>query len=142
MGQVITSPSKFASHFNAKVPGAYRHISVQDIQDMTECGLIKKHGYYLSDDLHTVIGILNYEQLRDRRTQKEARVAIDEPSRCNLCGRPLPPGPEGKPGRPRQYCRRCESSRGSERYRKWHAKRKLKQKPQHKLSLCTIHCIN
>jgi len=45
--QLITNPQKFADLFNAKVPGAYRQVSADDIRDMTTCGLIARYGEYL-----------------------------------------------------------------------------------------------
>ena len=128
MWEFITSPEKFAAWFNDKVPGAYREVTRDDIRLLTECGVIKRYGYYGDTDLQTVIGILNYEQLRDKRTQKEAQETIVEPPRCKLCGQPLPLQLEGKKGRPREYCQKCESLRATQRYHKWRARRKLKQK--------------
>jgi len=126
--QIITSPERFADWFNTKVPGTYRDITPSDIRLLSECGLIKRYGYYLQDDLQTVIGILNYEQLREKKIQKQEQAASDDPPRCKLCGKPLPPEVEGKKGRPKEYCQKCESLRAMQRYRKWHAKRILKQK--------------
>ena len=44
-----TSPEAFASSFNQKFPGAYRLITVEDVNDMTECGLIGRYGFYLKN---------------------------------------------------------------------------------------------
>lgn len=91
---------------------------------MTECGLIKKYGYYSDEDLQTIIAILNYEQRRDKGTQKKAQeVTMDSLRRCKLCGWPLPPEPEGKIGRLREYCSQCELLRARQRYRKWRRRR-------------------
>jgi hypothetical protein len=121
----IISPEKFAKRFNDKVPGAYRQITTQDIRDMTECGLIKRYGHYLNDDIQTVINILNYEQLRQKRVEKQEQEAIGEPPPCKLCGRPLPAPPEDKVGRPKEYCPNCAPLRATERYKKWRRKRQI-----------------
>jgi len=123
MWQFITSPDKFARAFNDKVAGAERRITADDVRLLTECGLIKKHGYYLQDDLQTVIGILNYEQRRLKTMERQDEKTSLEPPRCKLCSEPLPPQPEGKVGRPREYCQQCEALRRRERYRKWKKRR-------------------
>lgn len=123
MEQLITSPGKFAKYFNSKVPGAYRPITEKDIRLLTECGLIQRHGYYIRSDLETVRAILQYEQLRERITKKPPMDETKEPPRCKLCGEPLPPEPEGKKGRPREYCAGCESKRARERNRRWRRRR-------------------
>jgi hypothetical protein len=100
---LITSPRKFAALFNNKVPGAYRPIDITDITDMIECGLIKRYGYFIRGDLETVRAILQYEHLRQKRSQE----SIIEGQRCKMCGAPLPPPIGGKLGRPRVYCDSC-----------------------------------
>ena len=122
MRRLIVRAEDFADLFNAKVPGAYRSITAHDIRDMVDCGLIKKWGGFFSDDLQTVIGILNYEQIREKRTKEQTREVVDEPPRCKLCGQVLLPKAEGKKGRPREYCTDCESSRTTMRSRKWRKK--------------------
>jgi len=123
MMQLTTSnPGKFADLFNSKVPGAYREVTAQDVRDLTQCGLIKRYGFYDTTDLQTVIDILNYEQLRAKRTQKEEREASLEPPRCKLCGQPLSSYLEGKKGRPKEYCQDCEPLRGKQRYSQWRRK--------------------
>lgn len=125
MTQLITSPNKFAYFFNAKVPGAYRKVSGDDIGLLTQCGLIGRYGFYdTTNDLQTVIGLLSYEQLRGKMTQHEKAEAICNPPLCRLCGKPLPKQPEGKRGRPREYCPDCESSRATMRGHKWRKKMK------------------
>jgi hypothetical protein len=128
MVQLITSPDKFADCFNAKVPGAYRQITAHDVKDLAACGLIGRYGYYGYQDLHTIIGILKYEQLQQRRSKKPPQEALIEPPRCKGCGQPLPIEPEGKKGRPREYCSQCEPSRAKMRYRKWRRRRRRKRK--------------
>jgi len=71
-----------------------------------------------------VIGILQYEQLRQKREKKATDHEQDQPYCCKLCGEPLPPEPEGKRGRPREYCDDCESKRAKERNSKWRKRRK------------------
>ena len=119
----MTSPDRFATHFNTIVPGAYRQITAQDIRDMVECGLIKHYGYYLRSDLETVRAVLRYEQLREKRIQKSGDRS--EPSRCKMCREPLPPQSEDKKGRPKEHCQQCQHSRSRERYRKWRRKQKV-----------------
>lgn len=117
MRQPILSPDRFAAEFNVVVPGAYREITVQDIKDMTDCGLICKYRYYCSADLETVRAILLYEQMREERSRTAALV--DNPRTCKRCGHLLPSQSDGRRGRPGEYCPDCEPFRGMERYRKW-----------------------
>lgn len=125
----LTNPQKFADLFNAKVPGAYRQVTADDIQLLAECRLIKRYGFYDNTDLQTVIGILNYEQLREKRTQQEKIEASGDPPPCRLCGKPLSKQPEGKKGRPHEYCPVCEPLRGRGRYQKWRRKMKAARNP-------------
>ena len=118
MRQPVLSPDKFAEWFNEAVPGAYRKLTVQDIRDITECGLIMKYNYFSRDDLEIVRAVLQYEQLRQERESKTNTVRT-----CKRCGQPLPT--EHGKGRPHEYCDKCESSRGRERWRKWHEKQKI-----------------
>ena len=107
-------PQKFATWFNRVVLGAYRQITAQDVRDMAECGLVCRFGYYGPSDLQTVIGILNYEQMREEKSQKPDT----EDRRCKRCGQLLYEKVNGK-GRPREYCQQCESSRVRERHKRW-----------------------
>lgn len=126
MLQMITSPEKFANYFNSVVPGAYRQITTQDIQDMTECKLIRCYGgYYSRTDLERVRGILQYEQMREKRSANQNKEDEQELPSCRICGQPLPPKPEGRKGRPKEYCSNCESLRNKERYRRWRKKKNL-----------------
>lgn len=104
--------------------GAYRQITAADVRLLTECSLIGRYRYYGHIDLQTVRCILRYEELREKRIQKQERGAAMEPLRCKICGEPLPIQPEGKMGRPREYCPQCEASRSKERNRKWRTKRR------------------
>ena len=123
MRRFIVRAEDFADLFNAKVLGAYRQVTANDIRLLTQFGLVCRYGFYdTRDDLQTVIGILNYEQLREKKTQQEKTKVIGDPSPCRLCGKPLSRQPEGKKGRPREYCPDCESSRPTMRYRKWREK--------------------
>jgi hypothetical protein len=121
---MLTDPDKFVIQFNESVPGAHRLISEQDIRDMTKCGLIGKHGGYFRSEIQTVIAILSYEELRNKRIQKcKTEIAGYIPT-CKGCGQPLKIPPPEKKGRHREYCPGCEHSRSRERSRKWRTKRK------------------
>lgn len=63
-----TSPEKFAALFNEKYSGAYRQITAQDVRAMTTCGLIGRYDVYFQDDLELIRGLLQYEQLREKRS--------------------------------------------------------------------------
>lgn len=119
----LTNPQKFADLFNAKVPGAYRQVSADDIRDMTTCGLIGRYGYYIHLDIETVRAILQYEQLRQNRQKRDEIRDDDGVIHCRGCGAVLAK-PDGKRGRPHEYCPSCEVFRGRERYRKWRRKMK------------------
>jgi len=120
--ETILSPDKFVKWFNSVLPGAYRNITAQDIRDMTECGLIRCYGYYSRSDLETIRAILLYEQLREKRIYKQSAKEAHDVLGCKRCSEPLPSQPEGSKGRPKEYCRQCESLRATERYRKWRRK--------------------
>lgn len=121
----LTSNAKrFADLFNAKLPGAHRQITVQDIKDMTDCNLIKRYGYYIHSDLETVRAVLQYEQLLEKRLKKPLNEEKLILPRCKMCGGQLLVQLEGKKGRPREYCQKCEKSRQKERYRRWQARKK------------------
>ena len=110
---IIVSPDKFALWFNAVVP-AYRDITVQDVRDLTKCGLIWRYKYYGLQDIETVRAILQYEQLRDERSQKE-----DATRKCKRCGQVLPIQTNRTRGRLHEYCNSCEKFRSKERQEKW-----------------------
>ncbi len=119
---LTSNAERFADLFNTKLPGAYRQITVQAIRAMTDCGLIRRYGYYIHSDLETVRAVLEYEQLLEKRMKKPAVEDKLEPPRCKICGQLLTTKPEGKKGRPREYCQKCEKSRYKERYRRWRAR--------------------
>lgn len=123
MIHLITSPEKFASLFNKMVIGAYRQVNVDDIRLLTECGLIKRYGFYDDTDLQTVIGILNYEQLRENRQKRDEIRDNGGVIHCRRCGVVLAKS-DSKRGRPHEYCPDCESSRATRRGRKWRRKMK------------------
>ena len=118
MAQLTTRPDKFAAEVNAKLPGAYRQITVDDVRDMVDCGLIGKFDCFLDLDLETVRAILQYEQLRQNCQKRNEIRDNDGVIHCRRCGVVLAK-PEGKKGRPREYCDKCQPFRGGERYRKW-----------------------
>ena len=121
MAQLTTRPDKFAAEVNAKLPGAHRQISADDVRDMVACGLIGKFNWFLNLDLETVRAILQYEQLQ-QNCQKSDEIRDKNGSiHCRGCGVVLAK-PEGKKGRPREYCPGCESSRSTRRYQKWRRK--------------------
>jgi len=115
---------RFAAQFNTKLPGAYRQITAQDIRDMTDCGLIRRYGYYIHSDLETVRAVLQYERLIEKRMKKPTGEDKPEQLCCKICGDSLPTRPEGRKGRPREYCSKCESLRHKDRYKKWRIRRK------------------
>jgi len=77
---VVADPVKFAARFSATVPGAYRHVTGDDIRQMAQCGLIGRCGFFDRSDLETVRGILLYEQHREdaarQKTQRELVHAV------------------------------------------------------------------
>ena len=114
----IRTLGKFADWFNAKVPGAYREVTTEDVRDMTACGLIGKYGEYPKLDIETVRGVLQYEQLRRNRQNRADIRGSDGSIHCRSCG-VVVAKLKAKRGRPREYCADCEPLRGRERYRKW-----------------------
>jgi hypothetical protein len=121
----ITSPDRFAEWFKYEVPGAYREITAQDIRVMNGCGLIGRYGFYGRQDLETIRGILQYEQMRAKIIEKTETKSIDAVRCCKNCGQPLSDIQPIKKGRHKEYCPLCESSRSKERYRKWRRERQV-----------------
>lgn len=121
--RLIIKPEDFVAWFNKAIPGAYRSIDVEDVRDMTTCGLIGKYGYYGNLDLEMVRCILQYEQLRENRQKRDELRDSEGIMHCRRCGVALSK-PDGKCGRPREYCPACESSRTTVRGRKWRRKMK------------------
>jgi hypothetical protein len=119
--RLIVRPEDFAEWFNKAIPGAFRSIAAQDVRDMTTCGLIGKYGYYMQLDIETVRAILQYEQLRQNRQKRDEIRNDDGVIHCRKCGVVLAK-PDGRKGRPHEYCPDCEVFRGRERYRKWRSK--------------------
>ncbi|MFC2004814.1 hypothetical protein ACFLUY_01175 [Chloroflexota bacterium] len=115
----ITHPEAFADLFNTKIPDAHRKITSNDVRLMTKGNLIYKYGFYGSQDLELVRGILQYEQLREYRPVPLTSEDEPEPPKCKKCEQPLPYWPRGKRGRPREYCSECESLRIRDRQRKF-----------------------
>jgi hypothetical protein len=126
MRQLSISPEKFVIWVNSTMPDAHRHISIQDIKDMTECRLIGRYGYLGRTDLETIRAVLKYEKLRQQRIERPPIGAASPVRNCKLCGKALPVENDVKHGRPREYCSVCESSRLRERHRKWRLKRAVR----------------
>lgn len=123
MGQLATSPARFAAEFNSKVPGAYRQITAEDVGDLTDVGLIGRYGYYINTDVETVRAILDYERRTELRRHRGEIKDPDGAMHCRRCGVVLA-NPKGKRGRPNEYCDDCDRFRGQERYRKYRSKMK------------------
>lgn len=117
----LTNPQKFADFFNAKVPGAYRKVSSDDIRDMTTCGLIRRYDYYIHLDIETVRCILLYEQLQQNRQKRDKIRDDDGVIHCRRCGVALA-RPKAERGRPSEFCDKCQPFRGRDRYLKWRSK--------------------
>ena len=116
--QLVTNPDRFATLFNMKFPDAYRRITAEDVENLSRCELIHKYGYYhLAQDGKTIMGILEYEQMREKQSANQNKEDEQEPPICKMCEQPLPTQSEGKKGRPREYCSSCEPFRNKERYR-------------------------
>ena len=125
MESMTSNPNRFAAWFNMTYQGAHRRITTEDVEDMTTCGLIGRYRYYsTSQDGEIIRGILQYEQIRETRSTQKATEDKLEPPKCKMCGKTLPPQSEVKKGRPRQYCPSCQSSRATERYRRWRKRKR------------------
>ena len=121
--RLIVRPEDFAAWFSKAIPGASRIIGVEDVQDMTTCGLIGRYGYYIHLDIETVWAILQYEQLRQNREKRDEIRDSDGSIHCRRCGVALAK-PKTKRGRPNEFCDKCQPFRGRERNRKWRRKMK------------------
>ena len=125
----ITDPEEFADWFNETYPGAYRPITTEDARDMTTCGLMGHHQYYSKPrDGETVRGILEYEQMREKRSAKEANDNKRESPKCKICGQPLPTETDNKTGRPIAYCPECQSLRNKDRQKRLRRRRRNQKK--------------
>lgn len=119
--RLIVRPEDFVAWFTKVVSGAYRQITVDDVEDMTTCGLIRKYDYYIQLDIETVRAILQHEQLRENR-QKRVEIRDDAGViHCRRCNAVLPKA-KARPGRPNEYCDKCQPFRARERNRKWRNK--------------------
>jgi len=123
MAHIVTSPEKFANEVNVKLLGAHRQITIEDVKDMTSCGLIGRYGYYIHLDIETVRAVLQYGQLRQNRQKRDEIRDDDGVIHCRGCSVVLAK-PEGKKGRRKEYCDACQSSRSTMRGRKWRRKMK------------------
>jgi hypothetical protein len=120
---IASSPKKFAEWFNEKYIGVYRQIATEDVKDMTDCGLIHHRGYYSgSQDGETIKAVLQYEKLREHRSAEQEKEKNPPP--CKICGQPLPPNPEGKAGRHKEYCSGCERYRIKDRQKRLRHRRR------------------
>lgn len=119
----INNAEAFARWFNRKYPGAYREITAEDIEEMAQCGLICRYQYYsTSKDGETVRGVLQYEQLRQNRQNRNEIRDANGAIHCRRCGALLTKS-DNKRGRPKEYCPQCAPVRGRERWRKWRHKK-------------------
>lgn len=121
MRRLIVRAEDFAEWFHRVIPGTYRQITVQDVEDMTQCGLIGRYDEYIQLDIETVRAILQYERLRQNRQKRDELKDSEGIMHCRRCGVELAK-PESKRGRPNEYCDKCQPFRGRERYRKWRGK--------------------
>jgi hypothetical protein len=119
---ITSSPEKLAEWFNKKIPDACRKIVAKDVTLMTRCNLIGRFNYIIRQDLETIRGVLLYEQLREK--QSEPQDNEKKLPTCKMCHQPLLPNPEGKPGRPKEYCHECEPYRNKERQKRSHHRRR------------------
>ncbi len=68
----ITSPRKFPAWLTEKYIEAYRQITAADVEDMITSRLTGRYGSYSESlDGETIRGILQYEQLQEKRPAKE-----------------------------------------------------------------------
>ena len=116
--RLIVRSEDFVEWFAKAIPGAFRSIDVEDVQDMTTCGLIGRFDHYIHLDIETVRAILQYEQLRHNRQKRDEIRDDDGAIHCRGCGVVLAK-PDGRKGRPNEFCDKCQPFRGRERYRKW-----------------------
>ena len=123
MAQLTTRPDKFSDEVNAKLLGAYRQITADDVRDMVDCGLIGKYGYFINLDLETIRAVFQYEQLRTNRQKRDEIKDDDGVIHCRRCGVVLA-RPRAKRGRPNEFCDKCQPFRGRERHKKWRGKMK------------------
>jgi hypothetical protein len=121
----ITSPEVFTDWFNEKILDTCRKLTVDDVCLMAECKLIGRYRFYGHQDLETARGILQYEQMREKRIGTDEVKAIKGPPTCKRCDQPLSIPSSNKKGRRREYCTDCESVRSRERNRKWRRKRQV-----------------
>ncbi len=119
--RLIVKPEGSAAWFTGVMPGAYRQGSADDIRDMTACGLIGRYDCHIQLDIETIRAILQYEQLRQNRQKKSEIRDSDGSIHCRRWGVVLAK-PDGKRGRPNEYCPDCEPLRGRERHRKWRSR--------------------
>lgn len=121
MRRLIVRAEQFVEWFHRVVPGAYREITTEDVEDMTRCELIGRHGEYLRLDIEIVRCVLLYEQLRENRQKRDEIKDDDGVIHCRRCGVVLVK-PKAKRGRPNEFCENCQPFRGRERNKKWRSR--------------------
>ncbi|MFC1848126.1 hypothetical protein ACFLXV_02290 [Chloroflexota bacterium] len=72
----MANPGRFATKFNSTLPGAYRQVTEDDIRQMAQYGLIGRCGFFDRSDQETVRGLLQYEQFRERATEREMELEL------------------------------------------------------------------
>jgi hypothetical protein len=110
--RLIVRAEDFVVWFTRVVPGAHRQITVDDVKDLTTCGLIGMYGFYMQLDIETVRAILQCELLRQNRENRDEIRDSEGIMHCRGCGAVLPET-DGKRGRPKEYCPDCDASRST-----------------------------
>ncbi len=118
MKLLARNPEEFAAEFNNTVASDYWRITTADVRLMVECGLIKRYGYFSQADIVIILGVLNYERLKEKKEHQAELAAIEEQT-CKICGTVLPEPQEVRLGRPKEYCLACEPLRAKMRKRRY-----------------------
>ncbi len=94
MEKLSGNTQQFAERFNSMFPGVHRPLAAEDVRELVNCGLIRRHGYYEWLDLQTVRGILQYERSQAQRLGRrtagvcevslQARVGTRYESTCQV----------------------------------------------------------
>ena len=83
--------------------------------DMTTSRLIGHYRYYSKAlDGETIRALLEYEQLREKRSQQKSAEDKLEPPKCRMCRQPLSPESESKTGRPKEVTKNNNIDTGKE----------------------------
>ena len=111
------SAEEFADQFAKLVPGIWRKLTIEDVNELTKLELIKRHRCYTRDDIQTARSILTFILWCEGRvtTEGEPTKPPTGPRLCKKCHKKLKKRDLNSMGRPKIYCPNCYLNRRRDR---------------------------